>query len=101
MFLSEESHFNDSRLFDVVALTGEILPLEVWFMINLNSRAKGEQIQAAYRCFMFMIDVGIDKADGGGTKGVGVSLVEETVKKDNILTGLLKLSKVVMVTILG
>ena len=63
MFLSKEDHFIEGRLFDVVALTGEVLPLEIWLEIHLNSRGKSDQIQSAYRCFLYLIDQAVDHVD--------------------------------------
>lgn len=62
LFISKEEHFCDSRLFDVVALTGETLPLEIWLELNLNSKGRGELVALAYRCFVFVVDAQLDKA---------------------------------------
>jgi hypothetical protein len=56
LFISKEEHFKDPRLFDVVALTSETLPLEIWFELNLNSKVKNDLIAMAYRCFVFVVD---------------------------------------------
>lgn len=62
LFISKEEHFCDSRLFDVVALTGETLPLEIWLELNLNSKGRGDLVALAYRCFVFVVDAHLDKA---------------------------------------
>mgnify|MGYP000654564119 CR=1 FL=1 len=97
MFLSKEESFNDERIFDVVALTLQTLPLEVWYEINLNKRARGEMIQLSYKCYLYVTDVLLDQLNDENFE----SLLEESTKKKLVLSNLLNLSKVLTVTLLS
>lgn len=99
MFISEEEHFKDPRLFDVVALTLETLPLEIWFELNLSSKVKNELISMAYRCFVFVVDGLLQSSESNSDNPT--ELLVKFQADERTLAKLLKLAQVVMLNLLS
>lgn len=98
LFISNEENFKDVRLFDVVALTGETLPLEIWFEINLSSKVRNDVISNAYRCFLFVVDSALESQSNESNS----TEFQVRFQADEIKLGkLLKLAQVVMLNLLS